>query len=210
MKEKNAYVDDLKNALLGVDRIKTSEIFSEVFSQYNSFEFIEEIVMDVLKQIGDGWEKGEVSLAQVYMSGVLCEKFINEYIPKFKFSKKNSPKIGIAVLLDKHSLGKSIVSSIVSAAGYELKDLGSGLTPKSLVDLAKRNKLDIILISSLMLPSAMKVREVYRMIKDENLDIKIIVGGAPFRLDDQLWKMVGADGRGKSAYDVIELIERLV
>ncbi|MDW7669472.1 MAG: B12-binding domain-containing protein, partial [Bacillota bacterium] len=66
MKEKDDLVKDLKKALLGVDRIKTSEIFSEIFSRYNSFELIEEIVMDVLKQIGDGWEQGSVSLAQVY------------------------------------------------------------------------------------------------------------------------------------------------
>ncbi|MDW7669952.1 MAG: cobalamin-dependent protein, partial [Bacillota bacterium] len=141
---------------------------------------------------------------------VLCEEYINEYIPKLNLTKKSSPKIGIAVLLDNHSLGKSIVSSIVSACGYELKDLGTGLTPKSLVDLAKKHKIDVILISTLMLPSAMKVREVYRMIKDENLNIKIIVGGAPFRLDDQLWKMVGADARGKTASDVITLIEEVM
>src|SRR6056297_533881 len=104
MKEKEILVNDLKNALLRVDRIKTSEVFSEAFEQHNNFELIEEVVMDTLTQIGEGWEKGDVSLAQVYMSGVLSEKLINEYIPKFNYSKKSYPKIGIAVLMDKHSL----------------------------------------------------------------------------------------------------------
>ncbi len=55
----------------------------------------------------------------------------------------------------------------------------------------------------------MKVREVYRMIKDENLNIEIVVGDTPFRLDNQLWKTVGADARGKTASEVIDLIESL-
>ena len=39
---------------------------------------------------------------------------------------------------------------------------------------------------------------------------KIIVGGAPFRLDKNLWLTVGADADGKNASNIIKTIEVLM
>jgi methanogenic corrinoid protein MtbC1 len=36
------------------------------------------------------------------------------------------------------------------------------------------------------------------------------VGGAPFLFDDRLWQEVGADAMGKSASDVVAIVERLM
>ena len=44
--------------------------------------------MEALERIGDGWEEGQLSLSQVYMSGVICEEMIEKYIPKYSSSYK--------------------------------------------------------------------------------------------------------------------------
>jgi methanogenic corrinoid protein MtbC1 len=36
-----------------------------------------------------------------------------------------------------------------------------------------------------------------------------VVGGAPFLLDDELWKEVGADAMGRSASEAIEIVEAM-
>jgi len=201
---------DFKDALMRVDRVEAKNIFKSSFRDKEDFKYLEEIVIKALNVIGEDWDKGHASLAQVYMSGIICENLMDEYLPKLNIAKKNLPKIGICVLQDFHTLGKRIVSSIVKSGGYQLLDFGPGLSPREIVDKVDEENVDIVLISTLMLPSAMKVREVRLLMQERNLKAKIVVGGAPFRLDKNLEEMVGADASGDTASDVLKIIEGLV
>lgn len=86
-------------------------------------------------------------------------------------------------------------------------DFGQGLSVDALVEETIRNQIEVLLISTLMLPSAMRVKEVKEKLAAKGASTRIIVGGAPFRLDSDLWRKVGADG--KNAATVIRTIEAL-
>ena len=58
--------------------------------------------------------------------------------------------------------------------------------------------------------SALKVKEVVEKLSDLSEDVKIIVGGAPFRFDEKLWKDVHADAMGNSASEGKDLVERII
>jgi methanogenic corrinoid protein MtbC1 len=94
------------------------------------------------------------------------------------------------------------------ASGFELSDLGGGLTIDKLVELVKRDKIKILLLSVLMLPSALHVKELKN--KLDGRDVKIVVGGAPFRFDHQLWKEVGADACGANVSDAVKIVSKLM
>jgi methanogenic corrinoid protein MtbC1 len=118
--------------------------------------------------------------------------------------------MAIAVLLDHHALGKRIVYSIVRAGGFEIADLGQGLSVEELVAKTLEEKIEILLISTLMLPSALKVKAVRDQLAAQGVTPRIIVGGAPFRFDKNLWQTVGADADGKNATSIIKTIEELM
>jgi methanogenic corrinoid protein MtbC1 len=141
------------------------------------------------------------------MSSVICENLIEQYLPKFDAIPKEVPKMAIAVLQDYHALGKRIVDAVLRAAGYKVLDFGQGLSVEKLVQETIANGIEILLISTLMLPSALKVKKVKEKLIAEGVSTKIIVGGAPFRLDSNLWKTVGADADGKTASNVVNTIE---
>jgi len=201
------FTEKFEDTLVKVDRIKARELFEKAFEETEGFEFLEEMVVASLEIIGDKWEKGAASLAQVYMSGVICEELIDNYLPMMEVERKNSPRIAIAVLQDHHGLGKRIVYSIVRTGGYEILDFGIGVGVSDLIEMTIENNIEILLVSTLMLPAALKVKEVKRMLKDRGLDTKIIVGGAPFRLDENLWKKVGADACARSASEILKTIK---
>jgi len=201
---------DFQNALLNVDRIQANQIFEAYFQLDGRFESIEKLAIDSLEKIGQGWEEGNISLSQVYMSGVICEELMDKFLPKTKKERIGVPKMAIAVLQDYHSLGKRIVYSVLRAGGFEIMDFGHGLSVDDLVERTLSNKIEILLISTLMLPSALKVKFVKEKLSIAGSNVKIVVGGAPFRLDTELWKNVNADEDGKNATDIIEIIERMV
>jgi len=202
---------EFKNALLQIDRVKAANILEQCYVDKRDFPRLEQLIMESLDEIGQGWERGTVSLAQTYMSGIISEELINRYLPKDEgaLEGENALKIAIAVLEDHHILGKKIVCSVLKAGGYSLLDFGQGLSPGKIVEKVLRHQTDILLISTLMLPSALKVTEVKKQLTEAGREVKIIVGGAPFRLDSELWQAVGADAKGDKATDAISLIERV-
>jgi len=203
-------INDFQTALLEINRIKAREVLENVFDKHNKFEVVEEVIVKALENIGKGWEDGEFSLSQVYMAGSICEKIVDRFLPMDSKNNTLDFNIAICVLQDYHALGKKIVSSTHRASGYNILDFGYGLSVDEVIEKVIKNKTKILLISTLMLPSAMKVREVVEEIRDRNLNTKIIVGGAPFRLDKNLWKSVSADADGINGVIVQGIIDQFI
>ena len=118
--------------------------------------------------------------------------------------------MAIAVLEDYHTLGKKIVSAFLRANGFKIIDYGHGMTVDNLVQRTKEDKIEILMISTLMLPSALKVKDVRQRLHDEGCDVKIVVCGAPFLFDSELWKEVQADAMGENASRAVEIMNTMM
>ena len=202
-------VNDFTQALLSLDRVVVNQILEKNVHETSPIKFVENVVVIALERIGAGWQDGTVALSQVYMAGRICEDIVDEMLPPGDPDRKNQPRMAICILSDHHKLGKIIVYSILRASGFDLSDYGV-MEVEDLVERAKQDKIEVLLISVLMLPSALKIKILKEKLENSGLDIKIIVGGAPFRFDDQLWKMVGADAMCKDASEAVPVIESIM
>ena len=167
---------------------------------------VDQVVVPALEQIGLAWEKGDVALSQVYMSGRICEELVEQVLPPSDPDRKHQPRSAIVVLCDYHMLGKRIVYSQMRASGFELFDYGR-MDVDELVERALADGIRVLLISVLMLPSALKVKQVCARLRAAGVPIRIAVGGAPFLFDDKLWQEVGADAMGRNAAEAVSLVE---
>jgi methanogenic corrinoid protein MtbC1 len=170
---------------------------------------IEEVVVPALDLIGKEWESGSLALSQVYMAGRVCEQLVDEILPPADPQRKNQPRLAIAVLEDYHALGKRLVSAVLRASGYELTDYGYGVKVDDLVRRVVEDKIAIVLVSCLMLASALRVKDVREGLRNAGSQARLVVGGAPFRFDPQLWREVGADACGATASEVIGIVRDL-
>ncbi|MBF0465206.1 MAG: cobalamin-dependent protein [Nitrospirae bacterium] len=188
--------------------MKARRILSETINLITFDQLIETVIVSALENIGKGWEKGEYALSQVYMSGRICEELVETLIPMGNRQKKPAPKMAIAMLNDYHALGKRIVYSTLRASGFDVLDYGR-VSTEGLVQRICDDGIEVILISVLMFPSALHVKDVKDTLGKKVSNVKIVVGGAPFRLDRQLWKQVGADAVGYTASDAIDIIQSI-
>lgn len=145
-----------------------------------------------------------MALSQVYMSSLICEKIIDKVLPPKSPNRINQPKTAIGVFEDYHMLGKRIIYSTLRASGIELIDLGGGLTIEKTTTLVKENKIEILLLSVLMLPSALRIKDLMNAI--EPTGVKVVVGGAPFRFDHNLINEVGAHYFGNDSADALSIV----
>jgi methanogenic corrinoid protein MtbC1 len=208
MIESNPLISEFERALLMIDKAAAEKIIIEASASKEPIDIASEIVTIALGRIGDSWSLGKASLSQVYMSGIICEQIIDKILPPKNPLRKDQPKMGIAVFDDFHVLGKRIIYSTLRASGFELLDLGSGLKSNDLVKIVHEQKIKILLLSVLMLPSALKIKEFIKNLDDK--EVKIIVGGSPFRFDENLWMEVGADGMGKNPSEAINIVNKMM
>jgi methanogenic corrinoid protein MtbC1 len=199
-------ITSFRESLEAVDRVGADRIFKQALLHMTPIEAVELLVAPALEQIGAGWETGRVALSQVYMSGRFCEELVERVLPPSDPERKHQPRSAIVVLSDYHMLGKRIVYSVLRSSGFELFDYGR-MDVAELVERTLADKIRVLLISVLILPSALKVREVCTQLKTRDAGIKVVVGGAPFLFDDRMWREVGADAMGHNAADAVGIVQ---
>lgn len=197
-----------KEALLSVDKVRAEETLDAIEGLGSPLEKIEKIVVPALDEIGSAWIDGKVALSQLYMSGRICEQIIDAALPPKSPDRIDQPRMAIVTLCDYHILGKRIVYSILRAGGYELEDYGT-MSVEDLVSRIIEDQIKVVLISTLMLPSALRVKDVRQSLDQQQYTATIIVGGAPFRFDEELFKAVGADYMCVQASAVLDVLKRI-
>jgi methanogenic corrinoid protein MtbC1 len=200
--------EDFVQALLTLNRLAAKRIVAEASGALTPLEIAEGMIVRALEWIGQGWQRGDVALSQVYMSGRICEELMDDLLPPGSPDRKDQPAMAIAALEDYHLLGKRIVYSVLRADGFNLADYGR-VTVDEAVRRAGEDRIRILLVSALMLPSALHVRDLVLRLKAVCPDTKVVVGGAPFLFDPGLWQEVGAHAMGRSASEAAGIIERI-
>lgn len=203
-------ISRLTDSLLRISENEAKHILDDCFKQNGDFKELVALAAAALERIGEGFERDTVALSQVYMSGRICEEVLLSYFPQDRPERLNGCALAIATLVDQHALGKRIVTSVLRAAGYPPLDFGAGLSARELVDKIVEHDINVILISTLMYAAAIEVKTVTTLLKEEAPDVLVIAGGAPFRLDETLWQVVGADYDGGSGMDLPKLIARII
>lgn len=203
-------VEEFVTALLALDRLTSAEIVNHYSAGHGPQSAIENLVIPSIERIGDRFDSGEIALSQKYMSGRICEEAVENILPGAGSKNDGHAPIAIAVLDDHHALGKKIVYLTLRSAGYQIIDYGMGLSVDELVQRTIADDVRILIISVLMLPSAMKIREVGEELRKSGKDIKIVAGGAPFRFDQDLGREVGADASADRASQIINVVAKFL
>jgi len=198
---------ELEQALISLNQNNAEAIIKEALSANPAIDATGLLISHTLTNIGEAWGKGNVSLSQVYMSGLICERIIEKVLPASSFKFDTQPTMAIGVFEDYHLLGARIIFSTLRASGFNLINLGGGLTINALIDIINDQKIEILLLSVLMLPSALRIKKLIE--KLNNHHVKIVVGGAPFRLDQELWKETGAYAFGNDSADALKIVTDL-
>ena len=142
------------------------------------------------------------------MGGRLCEQLVNALLPEGAGDRETQSPVAIATLDDYHLLGKRIVLSALRASGFAVRDYGRG-TAEEVAQRALADRTEILLLSTLMLPAALCVKRVRSLLSQSGSRALLVVGGAPFRLDAQLAREVGADEVGTNTAEAIAIVRRL-
>ncbi len=197
---------ELFDAIVAYDKDRTLKSVEVARSVLTPQEIIDSLAAG-MNEVGIRFERGRLFLPHVMVaasamtSGV---EIIKQDLPKGEGGKSLGVIVTGTVEGDVHDIGKSIVSTMLQCAGYEVHDLGRDVPTKNFIDTIKEKKADMVGLSALMTTSMQTQREVIENLVEMNLrkNIKVMVGGAPAT---QSWAdKIGADGYGENASEAVK------
>lgn len=144
---------------------------------------IEGPLMDGMNIVGDLFGAGKMFLPQVVKSARVMKQAVAYLIPfleKEKSSARSSKgKILLATVKgDVHDIGKNIVGVVLSCNNYDVMDLGVMVPCEKILDIARKEKMDIIGLSGLITPSLEEMIYVAQEMERLGFTTPLLIGGA--------------------------------
>ena len=173
---------------------------------------------DIINAMGDGmtdvgvlFERGKLFLPHVLSAAAGMTKAM-ETLNKDLAAQggAETKKKGVAVMGtvegDVHDIGKSICSTMLQCAGFEVHDLGRDVPKQKFVDEVAAGA-GYCGMSALMTTTMTVIKDVIGMLKDAGLRDKtiVMVGGAP--VTQAYCDKIGADIYGESASETTEKVK---
>ena len=110
---------------------------------------------------------------------------------------------------DIHDIGIKLVTTFLTANGFDITFLGVDTLSSGFVEKAKELKPDLILLSALLVTTMPRQKEVIDSLKEAGIreNVKVMIGGAVIT---QEWAdQIGADGYGADAAAAVAVAKKL-
>jgi methanogenic corrinoid protein MtbC1 len=197
-----AYRDRYYDAVFDTDRALALAVVDEALAVGATPEqVVFEIVVPAIERMVKSFtEDFDATLAQHFLASQIAVEVTDAMLPRFARAPEIVGRIVIGTARgDFHGLGKKIVSGCLKAKMIQVVDLGLNVEPARFVDEAVAQWASVIGISSMMIHTARGAdgpSGVRALLDARGLSgrIKLVVGGAPYRFDPELYRTVGADG----------------
>ena len=110
---------------------------------------------------------------------------------------------------DIHTIGKSMVAALLSAAGFEVHDIGIDVSAESFIQSVTENEADILAMSALLTSTAREMQTVIEALTEAGLrdQVRVMVGGGALTADYA--QSIGADGYSPSATGAVDVAREL-
>ena len=158
------FFSEVSEAIVNLDREKAISLAERAINEnMDLLSVIEKGFGDGIRRIGDLWEEGDFFLPELMLGGNIVQESMEILLPHLK-TKEGHIKSGRVVIAtiegDIHSIGKTIVATMLSANGFEVYDLGADVSVDKIIDFAIEKDADIIGISALLTTTMIGQRKV--------------------------------------------------
>jgi corrinoid protein of di/trimethylamine methyltransferase len=167
-----------------------------------------------VNHVGQEFSCGNAFLPELVMAGEAMKAAVSALEPEMARTGAQREMLGKVVLGtihgDIHDIGKTLVGTMLSAAGFQVYDLGVDVPVMTLVEKAREVDADIVGVSALLTTTMVRQRDVVEALEDMGLRqrVKVMVGGAP--VTGEWVKEIGADGYSEDAIGAVNVAKKLV
>lgn len=201
-------LEKLPNLVLTMDQDGVEKTVREALGQGYSPQDILNALAKGMEGVGQKFACGEYFLPELVLGAEIMKSALSLLRPHMP---KMTAMAGKRVILatskgDIHDIGKNILRELLQGNGYEVYDLGIDVSPEEIIRKTQETKADVVGLSALVSSGVSSMAETVLLLKEKNIRVKVIIGGAA--CTPQAAEATGADAYGKDAWEGLEIIRQ--
>mgnify|MGYP000394956618 CR=1 FL=1 len=210
----NEILEGLKKAIKEYDNEKAASLAKKAIEEKMDPIKTLDAMTVAIREIGDGFGRGELWLPDLVGAADAMSSAMPIIEGEIKRTGAKRESLGTVVagtvFGDIHSIGKTMVCTLLTAEGFKVHDLGVNIKAEEFLKAVKNYNADILAMSALMTMTAPEQKKVIEYLKEEGLrdKIKIMVGGGA--ITEEFARDIGADGYDPTAPGAVKLARKLV
>ena len=204
-----AYLDHL----LAGDRLEAVALTRRCVTEgMAASEILLDILEPVQREVGRRWALGQISVLQEHFCTAVTQFVMTDLYAEV-FDGQDSEKRLVAVHApgSLHHVGLRMVADVLECQGWSTTYVSESVTGDALTALLARAEADLLMISASMPDQIRHVSAMIRAVRQDarTRDVKVVVGGRPFRVAPDLVDAVGADAWALDARTAVEVCDAL-
>ena len=173
-------------------------------------ELLLDVITPALREVGDRWERGEITVAHEHLASEVSASLVAELAERLR----RPPKAGrLAVVCcspgEEHCVGAHIVEAMLEAAGWEVLYLGRSLPLADLAGLVDGERPDAVALSTTLPEAVDGAAEAVEALRALESPPVVMVGGQAFP-DEGAARAVGAQAWSEDAAGAPGALEALL
>jgi excisionase family DNA binding protein len=146
-------------------------------------DLIVHVLSPPLRQIGQSWHDGELSIWVEHRASAIVERIIGELTQTPRGRKRGTVMVA-AVSGDLHSLPPAMAAAALRDDNWRVEQLGANMPPEELVDFCSTHHITVAVLSIANSDAEDDLRRAAAGLRDAG--IPVVVGGSGRTLDDLL------------------------
>ncbi len=164
-----------------------------------------------MAEVGQRFEAGDFFVPEMLIAARAMQSGMALLKPHLALADvKSAGKVVIGTVKgDLHDIGKNLVAMMLEGAGFEIKDLGTDVTPEKFVSEAQTSGAQIVAMSALLTTTMPNMKTTVEALKAAGIrdTVKVLIGGAP--VTDTYAQQIGADGYAADASRAVAVAKSL-
>jgi corrinoid protein of di/trimethylamine methyltransferase len=213
MATKEEIINGLKTAIVNGDEEAAAKWAKEAIAAgLDAYGLVTKYGGEAMAIVNQKYEKKEYFVPEVLCAANALNVAVDILTPYMKVDKTTVPATVVLGVVegDIHDIGKNLVKIMLSAAGFNVIDLGKDVPLQKFLEKAKEVKADVVGMSALMSTTMPGMKKVISMFQEAGVrnKVKVIVGGGPVTEE---WALsIGADARPHDASAAVGVVKQLV
>jgi corrinoid protein of di/trimethylamine methyltransferase len=174
---------------------------------------LDEAFTQALRGVGARWEAGDVYLPEMILAAEAMKAAMGVLQPEIlrRGGPRGDPPCCVmgTVKGDIHDIGKTIVGSMLEAAGFRVVDLGTDVATEKFVATVRAERASFVGLSALLTTTMPEMKAIVTALEDAGLrsGVRVVIGGAP--VTREYADQIGADGFAKDGLEAMRLFQKL-
>lgn len=207
------YLETISTAVIEGDMIRVSEgVQAALEAGIEAGEILQAGLIRAMGEVGRLFEEGEYYVPEMLVAARAMKAGLERIRPLLVDSDvKPAGKVVLGTVKgDLHDIGKNLVAMMLEGAGFEIKDLGTDVSPEKFVAALREDNIDLVGLSALLTTTMPMMKSTILAISEAGLrkQVKIMIGGAP--VTPSYAEDIGADGYAPDASRAVSLARQLV